>query len=54
MKYGKPRKPRKYTQAQIEAVRKWKTFRNLCRELGITHDAGHYLRTHYYKTPPQQ
>jgi hypothetical protein len=54
MKYGKPRRPRKYTEAQIQAVRAWKKFGDLCKELGLTRDAGRYLRDHYFKTPPLQ
>lgn len=47
MRNASPRPYRRYTMAQIKAVKGWKCLRDLCRELGIPIHAGRYIREQY-------
>lgn len=42
---------RKYSDAKVRALRAWRPFKQLCRELGVNHSSGRKIRKHTYKQP---
>lgn len=44
--------PRKLTDAQVQKLKEWKPFKELCREIGISVSQGQKVRRGYYYKQP--
>lgn len=44
--------PRKLTDAQVAKLREWKSFKELCQEIGISVSQGQKVRRGYYHKQP--
>lgn len=45
---------RKYTEAQVQAVKQWKPLAQLCREIGVPPRLAQHIRSWNYKTQAPQ